>query len=145
MRIEFAKIVYEQSKYGENETIKAIEKELGNFPFDDERVNDGVPKVVVGPQELENKAVYYGHWNPVTNERHGFGLQIWPDGSKYVGYWKSDRANGLGRLMHCDGNVYSGEWKDDMAHGQGEYKDASGMHYKGEWVNDQQEGRGNHI
>jgi hypothetical protein len=30
----------------------------------------------------------------MNNYRDGFGNQMWPDGSKYEGYWKSDKANG---------------------------------------------------
>jgi hypothetical protein len=136
-------IIHKQSKYGKDETVRKIEERLGNFPFDDQLTNNGVWKMVVGPKEIEENTLYYGHWNPETNERHGFGMQIWPDGSKYVGYWKNDRTNGQGRLIHHDGDVYVGEWKDDLAHGIGEYTDATGMVYKGSWINDQQEGKGN--
>ena len=115
---------------------------MGNFPFDEQLTNDGVNKIVVGPKEIEKGIIYYGHWNPKTNERHGFGMQIWADGSKYVGYWKNDETNGRGRLIHHDGDVYVGEWKNNLAHGIGECTDAVGMVYRGSWVNDQQEGRG---
>lgn len=142
MKLKFAKIIHEQSSFGTNLKVKEIEEKLGNFPYDDQEVNDNVPKIIVGPQEIENGAIYYGQWNPETNERHGFGLQIWGDGSKYTGNWKYDKANGKGRLVHCDGDVYSGDWKDDMAHGIGEYTDISGMRYNGDWVEDQQEGKG---
>lgn len=143
--LDFTKLLYEQHKFGKNEVVRRIEEKLGNFPFDDQLVNDGVPKIIVGPQEIEENAIYYGHWNPITNERHGFGMQLWPDGSKYIGYWKNDKADGKGRLIHHDGDVYIGDWKDDMTHGYGEYTDASGMKYKGQWRNDQQEGRGNRV
>ena len=35
--------------------------------------------------EYDNKAIYYGEWNTETNEKHGRGIQIWSDGSKYIG------------------------------------------------------------
>ena len=143
MRKKFAQIVHSQSSFSENPRVKSIEEKLGNFPFDDRLINDGVIKLIVGPRKFENGALYYGHWNAKTNERHGFGMQIWPDGSKYIGYWKNDRVNGQGRLIHNEGDVYSGTWKDDLAHGIGEYIDISGMTYRGDWVNDKQEGKGN--
>ena len=152
MRQLFSRIINEQQNYGKNEKVKEMEIKLGNFPFDDRLINDGVPKMVVGPQEIENGAIYYGHSNNDKQERHGFGMQIWPDGSKYVGYWKNDKANGSGRLIHSDGDVYSGifasilmligEWKDDMASGNGKYIDVTGMEYIGEWKNDKQNGTG---
>lgn len=40
--------------------------------------------------------------------RHGFGVQDWPDGSKYVGNWENDRANGEGKLYHASGDIYEG-------------------------------------
>jgi hypothetical protein len=46
--------------------------------------------------------------NVDINTRDGMGIQIWPDGSKYEGYWKADKANGRGRLIHADGDVYEG-------------------------------------
>jgi len=138
-------MVVDQAKYGNNAIVREIESNLGIIPFDDTLINDDIPKILVGPQEIENGAVYYGHWNKEANERHGFGMQIWPDGSKYVGYWKNDKANGVGRLIHSDGDVYHGEWKDDMAHGKGKLRDNAGMEYDGEWKGDKQEGYGKLI
>lgn len=40
--------------------------------------------------------------------RDGEGTQIWPDGSKYVGHWKNDMADGKGRFIHADGDYYLG-------------------------------------
>jgi len=142
MSQEFAKIVQCQSEFGSNSKVRTIEKRLGNFPFDDQVVNDGVPKIVVSPKILEHGATYYGHFNPNRNERHGFGMQIWPDGTKYVGYWKNDKIEGEGRMINNEGDTYIGNWKDNMAHGAGEYIDSSGMTYDGEWVKDKQEGQG---
>ena len=49
-------------------------------------------------------------------------MQIWPDGSKYEGYWLNDQANGKGRLIHHDGDTYEGNWVNDKADGQGTYE-----------------------
>ena len=53
--------------------------------------------------------------------RSGYGVQEWPDGSKYHGYWENDKANGKGKLYHASGDIYDGEWKDDKANGKGVY------------------------
>ena len=58
-------------------------------------------------------------WIRGTHIRQGKGIQIWPDGSMYEGYWADNKANGKGRLIHADGDVYDGQWKDDKAHGKG--------------------------
>ena len=63
--------------------------------------------------------IYKGQWR--MGERHGFGIQYWPDGSIYEGFWEFDKANGRGRLIHGDGDVYEGDWRDDKANGYGVY------------------------
>lgn len=115
--------------------------------------------VMKGWRTLESGAKYNGEWDANTGLRHGKGTQIWPDGSRYDGYWRNDRANGPGRLIHADGDVYQGDWVDDKAHGWGQY-----MHlgesmdkftksnspnlfnfthcYEGYWQNDKQHGFG---
>ena len=50
--------------------------------------------------------------------RHGPGTQVWPDGAKYEGEWKFNKANGKGKFWHADGDVYEGDWEDDKANGQ---------------------------
>ena len=63
---------------------------------------------------MDNGAIYHGQWTK-NGLREGQGTQIWKDGSKYVGYWKIDQANGKGRLIHADGDVYEGDWFNDKA------------------------------
>ena len=36
--------------------------------------------------------------------RSGMGTQIWPDGARYEGEWKDDKANGKGRFDHATGD-----------------------------------------
>ena len=45
--------------------------------------------------------------------RHGYGVQMWPDGAKYEGYWKNDKAHGKGKFYHVEGDVYDGDWAQD--------------------------------
>lgn len=69
---------------------------------------DGVSVKLKQSVEYENKAVYYGEWSMDTNQRHGRGIQIWIDGSRYEGYWRRDKANIKGKLIHADGDIYEG-------------------------------------
>ena len=41
--------------------------------------------------------------------RQGYGLQVWPDGAKYEGYWKNNVAEGRGTFYHIDGDIYDGK------------------------------------
>lgn len=38
---------------------------------------------------LENGAVYQGEWLVSENQKDRRGVQIWPDGSRYDGFWKN--------------------------------------------------------
>lgn len=65
--------------------------------------------------DIGAEAKYEGEWDLETNERDGYGIQVWKDGSMYEGSFKQGRAHGKGRLIHPDGDVYEGKWKDDKA------------------------------
>lgn len=80
-----------------------------------------------GPREaremarLQNGSIYFGEWSIGLNVKEGRGVQVWPDGSLYEGYWQANKANFFGRLLHKDGDIYQGQWLDDKAHGFGYY------------------------
>ena len=46
--------------------------------------------------------------NLETNQRHGRGIQVWCNGTRYEGYWKNDKANIRGKLSHADEDSYEG-------------------------------------
>ena len=63
--------------------------------------------------QVENGILYEGEW--VKNQdriRMGRGAQLWPDGSRYEGYWLDGKACGPGRLIHANGDCYEGLWRD---------------------------------
>lgn len=43
--------------------------------------------------------------------RDGFGLQLFPNGSFYVGEWLDDKAHGKGQLVLKDGTFYEGVYQ----------------------------------
>lgn len=92
----------------------------------------------------QNIQVYsLGQW--LKAERHGFGIQLWPDGAKYEGEWQNNKANGRGKFWHLDGDIYDGNWVNDKANGFGVYSHKNGARYEGNWVDDTQEGEGSLI
>lgn len=115
--------------------VQEILQQLGPFNFN-KPLNDGVDRVQRPLLMLENGAKYEGEWIKDTDIRDGRGIQIWLDGSRYEGYWKNNKANGLGRLIHADGDIYEGDWKDDKAHGNGVYTHTDGSRYEGQWRED---------
>ena len=108
-------------------TKEEIEKLFEKYP----PLEDGVLVELKQSVEYENKAIYFGEWEKNGNRRHGRGLQLWANGSKYEGYWKGDKANVKGKLTHPNGDVYEGEWLEDKAHGYGIYSQIDGLKYEG--------------
>ena len=123
-----------------NSALHSITSKLPAFAVS-QPLNDGVQVELKPPIVMEGGIVYTGEWNR-ADEKHGRGTQIWPDGSKYEGYWQHGKSTGLGRLIHADGDVYTGQWKEDMACGQGTYHHTNGAVYEGEWREDKQHGFG---
>jgi hypothetical protein len=123
-----------------NSVVLGVEERYGKFVYPEEK-DDKIKVKLKSSVLLENKTVYTGYWND-NDQKHGKGVQIWPDGSKYEGYWKWDKANGYGRLIHADGDVYEGDWAEDRATGYGTYTHTNGAKYQGQWLNDQQHGHG---
>jgi hypothetical protein len=76
--------------------------------------------------QCENGAQYSGQVRKDNSQKDGYGIQIWPDGAKYSGYWTQDKTNGFGRYEHLNGDIYSGEWLNDVAHGLGIYHSSNG-------------------
>lgn len=87
-----------------------------------------------------NGVKYLGEWSD-TN-RHGHGVQHWPDGSVYDGQWAADKAAGVGTFTGVDGGTYRGQWVDDQAHGRGVYLHTDGSSYDGLWEADKKHGEG---
>jgi hypothetical protein len=51
-------------------------------------------RIKLPPQTLENGVIYTGEW--MNGQKDGFGIQVWPDGTRYEGIWSKDKANGRG-------------------------------------------------
>ena len=143
----------------QNEVVEQIFSQLGpydyamakNVVYDENIIMKGWRTLENGGNSnlkllsvLNNTSIakYNGEWDANRGVKHGKGTQIWPDGSRYDGYWRNDRANGPGRLIHADGDVYQGDWADDKANGWGQYMHLDGSTYEGYWQNDKQHGHG---
>lgn len=119
-------------------TNKDIKKLFNRYPA----LEDGIPVKLKPIVEYENKAIFYGEWSEITNQRYGRGIQIWLNNTRYEGYWKNDKANIRGKLTYANGDIYEGEWVDDKAEGYGVYTHRDGIIYEGYWKNNKQDGRG---
>jgi len=45
------------------------------------------------------------------DERDGFGVMRWTDGSAYLGMWKGGIQHGIGLMMFPDGGVRAGHFE----------------------------------
>lgn len=93
--------------------------------------------------KFRNGARYTGQW--MGKERHGEGVQVWPDGASYSGEWGNNTAEGVGLFTHADGDTYCGQWRSGVADGIGRYNhwhDNGEISYVGCWSRDLQHGRG---
>ena len=132
----------EDFHYKQIETNLITPEEFQEFCTTNVSLADSV-QIEIRPSTLcENQTIYYGEWDIKNNKRHGRGIQVWPDGSKYLGYWKNNQAFGKGKLIHPDGDIYEGDWEGGKPQGYGSYTHADGSKYIGEWKNDRQEGNG---
>ena len=118
-------------------------KFFDEYPQKNENIDLKVEKKE--PLILEKNIIYYGEWDMNFYTKHGRGIQIWPDGSYYKGYWENNKAEGKGEFKHSSGNVYIGYWDNNKRHGKGVYHSRKGMEYNGFWRNDKQEGKGKEI
>ena len=43
------------------------------------------------PVIFQNNIIYIGEWDTNFFQRYGRGIQFYPDGSYYKGYWENDK------------------------------------------------------
>ena len=74
--------------FKEVENSKITEEDIKNLFNKYPPLNDNINVKLKKPIEYEkNNSQYYGELSQ-DNQKHGRGIQIWEDGSKYEGYWK---------------------------------------------------------
>lgn len=96
-----------------------------------------------GVINFDNGTFYNGTWN-YNSKKHGKGIFIKADGSKYQGEFVDDRIEGRGYYIDSKGNFYVGEFKNGQACGYGEIlnHEIKDYHYKGQFFNDKMHGSG---
>jgi len=48
------------------------------------------------------------------NKRDGYGIQLFPNGAKFIGNWKKDKACGFGWLEFINGTYYEGNYRENI-------------------------------
>lgn len=128
-----------------NKKVLEIEKSLGRFTLTDKEEYDlslkDLRKYTI---KYTDDTLYSGYLNK-NWQREGYGVFFMADGSKYEGFFFSDKMNGRGRLINSLGFYYEGEFQNNNAEGFGKYVTGEGAIYLGQWKEDKQNGHGEEL
>jgi len=80
-----------------------------------------------------------------SGRKHGSGVYVWLDGSRYAGEFHRDERHGRGRFTWASGDVYEGEYLDGRRIGSGTYNWPNGSTYTGEFLNGKRQGQGTFV
>ena len=86
-------------------------------------------------------AMYSGYVN-IDNERHGYGVLLQNDGSKYEGHWCNNELSGWARMIDAEGTLYEGLFMNGKLNGKGIKKNLNGNIYIGDFIDHLREGKG---
>ena len=80
-----------------------------------------------------------------NNMKHGIGIFIWPDYSRYEGQFFEDKMEGWGLIHFFDGKLFQGQILNGIPHGYGEFIWNNNNRYVGNYIKGQKEGFGIYI
>ena len=84
---------------------------------------------------------YSGEVN-INNEKHGYGILLKSDGSKFEGSWIKDNFTGWGRFIDYDGTLIESNFINGKANGKGMKKNINNCIYIGDLINNLKDGYG---
>jgi hypothetical protein len=96
-------------------------------------------KLLIIPENIPS--FYQGEVN-INNKRHGYGILLRNDGSKFEGYWRNDIFNGWGRFIDYDGTLIESNFINGKANGKGMKKYINNVIYIGDFIDNLKEGNG---
>ncbi|KAF7285010.1 hypothetical protein GWI33_012326 [Rhynchophorus ferrugineus] len=85
-----------------------------------------------GGYRFTNGTTYVGSWSN-GGKMHGEGHLLFPDGTRYDGYFQNGLFNGLGVLSFVDGSRYEGEFYQGWFHGYGMFWRSDCTRHEGEF------------
>mmetsp|Transcript_282 Transcript_282/g.269 ORF Transcript_282/g.269 Transcript_282/m.269 type:complete len:334 (-) Transcript_282:33-1034(-) len=86
----------------------------------------------------ENKLLYLGSF--LQDEKHGNGVEYFPDGSVYSGEYFKGLKQGKGKLEISGNKRYIGEFFNDKIQGKGTFIFSASKYCQGQWVNNELNG-----
>ncbi len=71
------------------------------------------------PRKTRERYVTYIGECDSYGRRNGFGSCTYPNGEKYLGYWKNGKRSDKGCYYYTDGSKHAGEWSWDYVLSEG--------------------------
>ena len=125
-----------------NQILNSVNPMVNKVPIPNDIIKTRKPNTFEEPIiQFHNGEIYKGFWN-TNNQRHGFGININPDGEIYVGLWDNDQIGDYGAFFDNEGNYYKGQLVNGKGNGQGEILIFNKMKYIGEFTDDIPNGKG---
>ncbi|OMJ73160.1 hypothetical protein SteCoe_28230 [Stentor coeruleus] len=92
--------------------------------------------------ELAEGGFYEGQWDIILQSQEGSGVMLYPDDSKFIGYFHDGKRNHQGRHIKMDGDIYEGEFNDNYMQGKGILYRNNGIVYTGDFEKNLESGYG---
>lgn len=129
-----------------NSSLETMKK--GNSPMIGENLTKGNATYSSEPDQLNQNSFvqYIGSFK--NGLKHGYGREIYPDGSVYLGKWQNNLFHGNGKLKAVSENnqgkeeFYDGNWVEGQMHGFGIQQWKDGTLYKGKFEYGKKHGKG---
>jgi antitoxin component YwqK of YwqJK toxin-antitoxin module len=100
------------------------------------------PKPPTKTIHYEDKSKYIGTFAD-NNIKHGVGVMLYSDSTKYEGEWRFDRPHGYGKKSYQGNSTYEGKFSKGLRDGEGiMYWPSSKIWYQGAWKSDEYNGSG---
>ena len=93
---------------------------------------------------LDDGTIYQGLWDE-KDEKTGEALEVRPDGSKFVGYFRNNLREGKGRLIYANGDYYEGNFRRGKIEGKGKYVSYESAVYDGQFKAELKHGFGKEM
>ena len=144
IKCNFKNSMKNQAEFIDDKSFEDIleRTEINKIDFPNEIENTKEQNSFIAPPiKFSNGQIYKGSWN-INNQRHGFGININPDGLIYKGLWNNDKIGHYGLFLESNGNYLKGELKDGKLEGKGEMEIKGKYKYIGDFKHDLPNGKG---
>ena len=96
--------------------------------------------ILINPNELIKN--FYSGEVDIENNRNGYGIRLFNDGTKFEGEWEKNDFTGYGRIIKSNGDLYEGNFIKGKIYGYGIKKKLNCYFYKGYFLNGMKDGFG---